>query len=536
MPEWFPSPAVSSNDASLKDLIDRKWFRRMWTMQELVMAEEPFVVCGKRSIRWNRFFWGLVLTWEHTVNDKKPDFEAIIKFLHGIESLWIEITRILEHRQSKHWAWVNKKSSWYSCWDKFLRFMEQHGKTMLFYEVTLGLLMMLPQLHSKGMPINTLGHFFGPFQAFLFSIGALNSLLTPPRRDDQWKESLQERMISILHSCRDQDATNPKDKVYALHGLLTSLEIELPSPKYEDSHSLEATYLEFAEAFIKWQGSLEILLEATGPWGNAPSWVPNWSERYMRLPFSSANATRVHALLESRNSFQFSSDGRGLEIMGREVGVVVYKLKAINRSRSRFWQHVDPSKRMGLLSGAPQEIFDEISALYEWFIIATEVFAFGKEEIAEFMALNIPKDAIYAVDDTRKWIDLIFNHYSRSSCSTEDGSAGMHPGHKVLEMLLQNDRLFSMHWKICQFFAGSMTCFILKAAERFLLGIGPDGTQKKDKVVLFPTLKAPMVARVKESKGGIREVQVVGAALVDDMMDGQFWPEDNSGLEAMLVV
>lgn len=165
-----------------------------------------------------------------------------------------------------------------------------------------------------------------------------------------------------------------------------------------------------------------------------------------------------------------------------------------------------------------------------------EVFAFGKEEIAEFMGLNIPRDVIYTAEDARKWINLIFNHYSRSPSGAEEGSAGIHPGHKVLEMLLQNDRLFSMHWKICQFFAGSMTCFIMKVAERFLLGIGPSGTQKKDKVVLLPTLRAPMVTRVKESKGETRELQVVGAALVDDMMDIQFWPEDNSGLEAMLVV
>jgi hypothetical protein len=536
MTVWFPSPAVSSNDASLKDLINRKWFRRMWTIQEMVMAEEPFVVCGKGAIRWNKFFWGVVLTWERMADDKKTGFEAIMTSLHGIESLWTDITMILEHIQSKHWDWVDKKNSYYSCWDKFLCFMEQHGETTLFYEVTLGFLLILPRLYSKGLPINSLGHFFGPFQAFLFLVGALNRLLTPPKRNNQWKGSLQARIISVLHSCRHQDATNPKDKVYALYGLLTKLEIELPSPKYEDSHSLEATYLEFAEAIIKWQGSLEILLEATGPWGDAPSWVPNWSEQYMRLSFFKANATRVRTLLEPRNSFQFSSDRRGLEIMGREVGVVVCKLEAINRSRPRFWQDVDPSKRVDLVFGAPQERIDEISALYEWFVTATEVYALGREEIAQFMDSNIHGLAIYTAEEKRKWFDLFFIHYSRSSSGAEDGSAGLHPGHIVLDMLLQNDRLFSVHRGICHFFARSMTCFILKAGQRFLLGIGPSSTQKKDRVVLLPTLRAPMVARVKESTGETRELQVVGATLVDNMMDGQFWPEDNSGLEAMLVV
>jgi hypothetical protein len=36
----------------MQDLVRRDWFHRMWTIQELVMATEPIVVCGNKSIHW----------------------------------------------------------------------------------------------------------------------------------------------------------------------------------------------------------------------------------------------------------------------------------------------------------------------------------------------------------------------------------------------------------------------------------------------------------------------------------------------------
>ncbi|RSM05119.1 hypothetical protein CDV31_009753 [Fusarium ambrosium] len=39
----------------LAKLLERKWFRRVWVAQELVLAREAIVVCGARQMTWDRF-------------------------------------------------------------------------------------------------------------------------------------------------------------------------------------------------------------------------------------------------------------------------------------------------------------------------------------------------------------------------------------------------------------------------------------------------------------------------------------------------
>lgn len=38
------------------DLLRRPWFKRVWVLQELVLARDPWVQCGKLRLRWNRIY------------------------------------------------------------------------------------------------------------------------------------------------------------------------------------------------------------------------------------------------------------------------------------------------------------------------------------------------------------------------------------------------------------------------------------------------------------------------------------------------
>lgn len=42
----------SSHWAALVNLVDRPWFRRMWIIQEIVVATKPRILCGESSIEW----------------------------------------------------------------------------------------------------------------------------------------------------------------------------------------------------------------------------------------------------------------------------------------------------------------------------------------------------------------------------------------------------------------------------------------------------------------------------------------------------
>ena len=48
---------------ALRNLACRQWFRRIWITQELALASEATMVCGRRSISWDTFIFGFTTTF-----------------------------------------------------------------------------------------------------------------------------------------------------------------------------------------------------------------------------------------------------------------------------------------------------------------------------------------------------------------------------------------------------------------------------------------------------------------------------------------
>ncbi|OJJ46186.1 hypothetical protein ASPZODRAFT_2071477 [Penicilliopsis zonata CBS 506.65] len=61
-------------DAIIK-ILERTWFRRVWIIQELVLAREVTLVCGDRKIPWETFYAAIELCFEHA---KMPGFEYLL--------------------------------------------------------------------------------------------------------------------------------------------------------------------------------------------------------------------------------------------------------------------------------------------------------------------------------------------------------------------------------------------------------------------------------------------------------------------------
>lgn len=51
--------ARAFDKCALDELLDRDWIRRAWTYQEIILASNPVVVCGEKSISWSRLHRGL---------------------------------------------------------------------------------------------------------------------------------------------------------------------------------------------------------------------------------------------------------------------------------------------------------------------------------------------------------------------------------------------------------------------------------------------------------------------------------------------
>ncbi|UKZ69536.1 uncharacterized protein TrAtP1_010542 [Trichoderma atroviride] len=111
------------------------------------------------------------------------------------------------------------------------------------------------------------------------------------------KRLLGSRLSDILWNTWDRDVTDPRDKVFAILGLVgESYNATLPNIDY--SKSTEEVYREVASLIITKENSLDILLAASGlaSGEKLPSWVPDWRRRaneYRPALFINASLMRI---------------------------------------------------------------------------------------------------------------------------------------------------------------------------------------------------------------------------------------------------
>jgi len=170
-------------------------------------------------------------------------------------------------------------------------------------------------------------------------------------------------LYSLLHYSRTTLATDPRDQIYALLGLVKAThggpDPDLMLPDY--TKPVSWTYLEAAKMFIKFEGTLEFLsLRATHAGRSwLPSWVPDFSSSYRHdktsypsnapnpFPKSSAlgllmdDSIRPFPCVAEKNGSALAAKGA---ILDRVIGIfetkvtspeVVFKLREAVLSKNR---------------------------------------------------------------------------------------------------------------------------------------------------------------------------------------------------------
>ncbi|KAK4206775.1 heterokaryon incompatibility protein-domain-containing protein [Rhypophila decipiens] len=143
-------------------------------------------------------------------------------------------------------------------------------------------------------------------------------------------------MASMMPPCiifsllRNKQATEPRDKIWAMHGVCSQLQIPLPDPDY--SRAIEDVFTLATRAMIEYEERYGMnMLYLLTPLDNSPlrprlpSWVPDWGapvkDAFVRPIMMEWMDFRPTAESESRCSF--TSDIRVLRCLGLVVGTVV---------------------------------------------------------------------------------------------------------------------------------------------------------------------------------------------------------------------
>jgi hypothetical protein len=152
----------------------------------------------------------------------------------------------------------------------------------------------------------------------------------PEAREPLIKSECRQNIIPahiILFHVKDKMATNPKDKVFGLYGILKDLSFEMPEPDYQKA--VEVIYREATVASIKLDRLLNILYYAPSD-NRRPgmeSWVPDWNDRAWALEDARSPVIGggFQACRRSNSIWEFSGDETKLIVKGKIIDEVIYR-------------------------------------------------------------------------------------------------------------------------------------------------------------------------------------------------------------------
>jgi Heterokaryon incompatibility protein (HET) len=170
--------------------------------------------------------------------------------------------------------------------------------------------------------IVSLGLFFLYGSGHLEKLGHMAICLIEKLRHST-SDSSSRRLLTMLNSTRESGATNPKDKVFALYGLLGSEEADSPLLLPDYTKNVASIYTDVAIYILRTSRSLNLLQSI--PWtlpqhggsggiSGLPSWVPDWSRRHAVPQLQS---DMFHAGGRERSDFRIYEGEKVLAIRGK---------------------------------------------------------------------------------------------------------------------------------------------------------------------------------------------------------------------------
>lgn len=111
----------------------------------------------------------------------------------------------------------------------------------------------------------------------LWSSGDKSAVIAVPGRDADAYNRESGGLESILQTMRTNKVRDPKDRSYAMRGVLEGLGVRLTGADVEKSVGL--VYQDLFEDLLRWGNALHLLMDAGYPeLEDVPSWVPRWND------------------------------------------------------------------------------------------------------------------------------------------------------------------------------------------------------------------------------------------------------------------
>jgi hypothetical protein len=423
----------------------------------------------------------------------------------------------------------------YRPWQRLLDFLESH-KSLGKSQILFGLAIIMYRI-CKGLerPLNS------QMATILLVLGLITEVLTPYNLSQDkrvWESRLRADLAGALNRIRARQATNPLDKVFALHAVFEELGIALKPPDY--TKSISEVYHDFITQLVTWQGSLEVLFATSSPGvQGVPSWVPDWRKHHDQI--IGAVTGQIRAAGNSVPDFVLLDDMKRPAISaGMDASAPRYiqtKGKIIDRIASctlRFQEQdkADLIEDSNVGKEASLLLLHNLRAMRQWLSNSQEALRQAKQSDSKFFdalfkLMHCEIDFTFFMSPNEAELRRNFRASIELFNSMPGEGADASSAQEWTKNLLANSTLLEYLLGRYTAIAGNRIFFMTEGGR---LGTGPISMKTSNVVALFAGFKGVMILRERNT-----DYEVVGAAYVEGVMEGQAWPERKEHLQQLIL-
>ncbi|KAK2053832.1 HET-domain-containing protein [Colletotrichum caudatum] len=492
---------------------NRPWFRRVWAVQEFVLARDVLMICGDRAVSWSRL-WPATVALEEPESPPWPLVNAAGEEIKGAADLMANMAQRLRFYQLGSMRGNS----------------DEHGHG---------------HEHGGGCCGGHGGH-----EDHEDHEDHDEGEEAEQGGDDEAWESDEDNdgeedpdrstdLLSLLLSFREVEATDPRDLYFALLGLASDGDREEFRPDY--SATFEQTALRFARALLHEPFGEELLdhagvaesLNGGGGRRSFPSWIPDFRRPWRRMTV--ADAAESEAAGETDFDFGFDPNEaedvlllRGVKVDTIAHVTAVPRPAHLHAERPSLWVKRDMVTLSKLLAATPgfgEAAYAGGDGGETGLEAVLRALTFFRAEEAEdddddnggevpMTTLKLAWRFCTAVEDddlsaARPERGALRGEVMLSGCTAEEAGEALEAAAQVLV-----NRVFS---------ARAALDLVLARGARYVAMV-PDGCEAGDEVWVVKGCNAPFVLRRSAEREGAR--RIVGAAYVRGVMGGEAVGED----------
>ncbi|WYZ45971.1 hypothetical protein EsH8_IX_000196 [Colletotrichum jinshuiense] len=495
---------------------NRPWFRRVWIVQEFILARDVMMICGETTVNWSQL-WPASVALEEPESPPWPLTDASGEEIVSAADLMANVAQRLRFYQLGAMR-GNTREHGHGDDD------HEHGDGCCGDHDH-------EEAEDEGEHDHEHGHAHGggccggaeDDEGEWESEDGEDDEDDEDEDDDESKRSTD--LLNLLMSFREVEATDPRDLYFALLGLALDGDREEFRPDY--SETFEQTALRFGRTLLHEPFSEE-LLDHAGIAENLngkdfPSWLPDFRRPWRRMTV--ADAAESAAAGETDFDFGFDPDAADDVLLLKGVKVdTVSQMTAVPRAAHLHADHpslwikrdmVTLSQLIASIPNLDKTTYPTGESTLEAILRAMTFFRTeADEEEVPISTLKLAYRFCTAVEEddldaTRPERDLLRKEIMLSGRSAEEANEALEAAAQVLV-----NRVFPMR---------AALDLVLAKGEKYVAMV-PDGAEAGDEIWVVKGCNAPFVLRKSAERDGLR--RIVGAAYVHGVMDGEAVEDD----------